>query len=225
MKNLETNLSRISKSIEKSCKKSQREPRKLTLICVSKSVDIDTTEKVVQLGLKHFAENRVEQFLEKKAYFYSNDELVWHFIGNLQRRKVKHVINELDYFHALDSLKLAEEIQKRAKHKIKCFIQVNVSGETSKQGIKPTEVISFIRDLSAFDSIEVVGLMTMAPYQATELQLHHYFSELRFLQASVRQLSLTYAPCTELSMGMTNDFPIAIEEGSTFIRIGTAFFS
>ncbi|MGY3766509.1 YggS family pyridoxal phosphate-dependent enzyme [Vagococcus vulneris] len=224
-KNVELRVHKIEKSISDVCCASSRNPEDVTLICVSKSVGIETTEEVVLSGITNFAENRIEPFLEKKAYFKNRTDLVWHFIGNLQRRKVKNVINEVDYFHALDSLRLAEEIQKRANHTIKCFLQINVSGEESKRGIKPNEAVQFLKDVQPLVNIKVVGLMTMAPIDAVVPELHHYFSELRDLRDSIQKREMSHAPCTELSMGMSQDYKIAVEEGSTFVRIGTAFFN
>ncbi len=144
-----------------------------------------------------------------------------HFIGSLQTRKVKEVIDDIDYLHALDRLKLAKEIEKRANHKVKCFVQVNVSGEESKHGMSPEEVIPFIKEMENFEHIEIVGLMTMAPLTEDKEKLRQYFKQLRLLKDKVQSLNLSYAPCTELSMGMSNDFNEAIIEGASYVRIGT----
>ncbi|KFN92655.1 hypothetical protein TMUPMC115_0812 [Tetragenococcus muriaticus PMC-11-5] len=151
-------------------------------------------------------------------------DLSWHFIGNLQRRKVKSIINEVDYFHALDSLKLASEIQKRAKTTVCCFIEVNVSGEISKQGIADANLEDFVEQLAPFDKIKVIGLMTLAPLQSTQEEQHELFAKLKSLQEMIQEKGLDYAPCTQTSMGMSNDFSIAIQEGATFIRVGTSLF-
>ncbi|PTE93431.1 YggS family pyridoxal phosphate enzyme, partial [Staphylococcus cohnii] len=131
------------------------------VIAVTKYVTIDRANEAYDAGLRHFGENRVEGFLAKQNAL--PDDAVFHFIGTLQTRKVKEVINQVDYFHALDRLKLAKEIQKRAEHKVKCFVQVNVSEEESKQGITINEINDFIEAIKEYDNIEVVGLMTMAP--------------------------------------------------------------
>lgn len=216
------NLREVRQEIQNSCALVGRKEDSVTLIAVTKTVDSEKTKQVVQAGILDCAENRAEKFLEKKQELADFPQITWHFIGNLQRRKVKLVINEIDYFHALDSLKLAAEIQKRAEHVIKCFVEVNVSGEESKQGISPAELSGFIEELKAFDRIQVVGLMTMAPADSTKEQQHEIFRTLRQLQEKVRECHLSYAPCTELSMGMSNDFSVAIQEGATFIRVGTA---
>lgn len=218
------NLNNINQKIQLACQKAQRSVDDVTMIAVTKSVESDTAKELAELGIENMAENRVDKLLEKKMALKNFSSIKWHLIGNLQRRKVKLVINEIDYFHALDSLKLAEEIQKRAEKEISCFIEVNITGEETKHGFKPEEVIEFIHELAPLDKIKIVGLMTMAPFDASEHDLHEAFSKLKKLQLAINDLNLLHAPCTELSMGMSNDFPIAIEEGATFVRIGTAIF-
>lgn len=218
------NLHKIEQEIQESCALVSRKPQEITMVAVTKSVDSKTANELVELGVSDLAENRVDKLLEKKQSLSQHQQIKWHLIGNLQRRKVKLIINEIDYFHALDSLRLAQEIQKRAEHRIKCFIEVNVSGEESKHGIKPDELHSFINELEGLDKIHVIGLMTMAPYEASQQEVQTIFSTLKKLQESVKEQNLQYAPCTELSMGMSQDFKTAIEEGATFVRIGTALF-
>ncbi|MCM6932379.1 YggS family pyridoxal phosphate-dependent enzyme [Enterococcus italicus] len=215
------NLRKVEQEVQKACALASRQRESVTLVAVTKTVDLETTIEVVTNGVIDCAENRVEPFLAKKEAM-KDLNVTWHFIGNLQRRKVKRVINEVDYFHALESLSLANEIQKRATKKIRCFIEVNVSGEESKQGIKPSELSSFVEQLSEFDKVEIVGLMTMAPFQSTKSEQRDVFLQLRNLQKSIEAQQLMYAPCHELSMGMSNDYTVAIEEGATFIRVGTA---
>ncbi|MBF7023986.1 YggS family pyridoxal phosphate-dependent enzyme [Staphylococcus kloosii] len=189
------------------------------VIAVTKYVTIERANEAYNAGIKHFGENRLEGFLAKKEAL--PDDCIFHFIGSLQTRKVKEVINEVDYFHALDRLKLANEINKRAQHKIKCFIQVNVSGEESKHGIKLDEVNDFINTLQDYENIEIVGLMTMAPYTDDEDYIKDLFQALKEKQIEIHELNLKHAPCSELSMGMSNDFQLATEVGATFVRIGT----
>lgn len=218
------NLHKIEQEIQESCALVSRNPKDVTMVAVTKSVDSKTASELVELGILDLAENRVDKLLDKKQSLSQHQQIKWHLIGNLQRRKVKLIINEIDFFHALDSLRLAQEIQKRAEHQIDCFIEINVSGEESKHGIKPAELHSFIQEIAGLDKIRVIGLMTMAPYEASEQEVRTIFSTLKDLQESVKKLNLQYAPCTELSMGMSQDFKTAIEEGATFVRIGTALF-
>ena len=215
------NLQKVRQEIQNSCALVSRNSNEVTLVGVTKSVDSDKMKELYDSGLNVFAENRVDVLLKKQAELIDYPKIEWHFIGHLQRRKVKEVINRIDYFHALESLKLAAEIQKRADHIIRCFVQVNVSGEESKHGMSPEEVIPFIKEMEKFEHIEIVGLMTMAPLTEDKEKLRQYFKQLRLLKDKVQSLNLSYAPCTELSMGMSNDFNEAIIEGASYVRIGT----
>lgn len=190
------------------------------IIAVTKQVDVERTVEVIDAGILHLGENRPEGLQTKLAAI--DADVHWHFIGSLQTRKVKQVIDHVDYLHSLDRLSLADEIEKRATKVVKCFVQANVSGEESKHGLAREDVIPFIQQLAGHSKIEVVGLMTMAPNTEDETVIRQVFRELKLLQQEVVQLGLSYAPCTELSMGMSNDYEIAIEEGATFVRIGTA---
>ncbi|MFW2434252.1 YggS family pyridoxal phosphate-dependent enzyme [Staphylococcus cohnii] len=215
---VQQSLTQINNQLDIHCKKGNitTAPH---VIAVTKYVTIERANDAYQAGIRHFGENRLEGFQQKKAAL--PDDVVMHFIGSLQTRKVKEVINDIDYFHALDRLKLAKEINKRAEHKVKCFVQVNVSGETSKQGIALDEVDTFIKDLEQYENIEITGLMTMAPYTDDEPYIKDLFKSLRAKRDEIKALNLNYAPCTELSMGMSNDYHLAAEEGASFVRIGT----
>lgn len=196
------------------------------LIAVTKYVDTDMTRAVLKEGIRHLGENRPDNFLAKKATVMDEFfDIKWHFIGHLQTRQVKKVIDEIDFLHSLDRPSLADEIQKRASNKVACFMQVNVSGEESKGGFEPDQVLDQVRAWAEYDKLEIVGLMTMAPIDASEDQLHQYFNNLRAIQISVQALGQSNAPCGDLSMGMSNDYQIALEEGATYIRLGSAIFS
>ncbi|WP_353462356.1 YggS family pyridoxal phosphate-dependent enzyme [Mammaliicoccus sciuri] len=218
MKSVKENLVEINSQICNSSEESEFNTAPQVIV-VTKYVTIDRAKEAYEAGLKNFGENRIEGFLEKKKHL--PDDAIMHFIGSLQTRKVKDIINEIDYLHALDRLKLAKEIEKRAEHVVKCFVQVNVSGEESKHGFSPDDVIPFIHELKDFKHIEIVGLMTMAPLTEDKIKLRQYFNQLRLLKEKVQSLNLSYAPCTELSMGMSNDFNEAILEGASYVRIGT----
>lgn len=220
MNTVKENLVQIKEEIRSAAAKTGRNSDDITLLAVTKYVTIERTEEAVDAGIVDLGENRIEGFLEKQAVI--GEKAVWHFIGSLQTRKVKDVINQVDYLHALDRLSLAKEIQKRAEKKIKCFVQVNVSGEATKSGVSPDETLGFIQQLAEFPAIEVVGLMTMAPNTENEDVLRSVFSGLRQLRDEVAAEGLPHAPCTFLSMGMSNDYTIAIEEGATHIRVGSA---
>lgn len=213
------NLAQIQVNIDQAKERSNY-GQPVQIIAVTKEVDVARTAEAIDVGLLHLGENRPEGLLVKREAIqqFAN----WHYIGSLQTRKVKQVINEIDYLHSLDRLSLAEEIEKRAQHVVKCFVQVNVSGEESKHGLTAEETIDFLHSLENMTKIEVVGLMTMAPYSDNKELIRSVFRNLKKLQQEVVALKLPYAPCTELSMGMSNDYEIAVEEGATFVRIGTA---
>ncbi|MGF9856319.1 YggS family pyridoxal phosphate-dependent enzyme [Priestia endophytica] len=218
--NVAQNAAHIHSKIKAACERANRNIDEVKLVAVTKYVSKETAQKALDAGMVHLGENRNEGFLDK--YETLGEEAVWHFIGSLQTRKVRDVINKIDYLHSLDRLSLAKEIEKRAEHPLKCFIQVNVSNEETKHGLKKEEVIPFVQKLSDFQKIEVIGLMTMAPHIEDQVKLRHYFYELRLLKEKITALNLPSAPCTELSMGMSNDYEIAVEEGATFVRIGTS---
>ena len=221
--NLKKNTELVFQQIADASQEANRALDAVSVIAVTKYVDVQTAEALLPLGVRHIGENRVDKFLEKYQAL-KDYPVTWHLIGTLQRRKVKEVIPYMDYFHALDSLKLAQEIQKRTDHVIKCFLQVNISGEESKHGFSKEELLELLPELAKLDQIEYVGLMTMAPFEADSDDLKEIFKDTQALQAEIREKQIPNMPMTELSMGMSRDFKEAIQFGSTFVRIGTAFF-
>ena len=217
--NVRENFETITREIAETCKQVGRNSDEVKLIAVTKYVTDTRVEEAIEAGIIDFAENRPQNYVERKGKY---SDKTWHLIGSLQTRKVRDVINEVDYFHALDRDSLVKEIEKRAEKEIKCFVQVNVSGEESKHGLTSEEAIDFIKSLEQYSKIKVVGLMTMAPFVEDEEILRNCFRRLRQWRDEVKGLNLSYAPCEFLSMGMSNDYKIAIEEGATHIRVGTA---
>ncbi|MBM7632507.1 YggS family pyridoxal phosphate-dependent enzyme [Geomicrobium sediminis] len=215
------NLLNINQEIKQACERVGRQQEEINIVAVTKYVSNERAEEAVASGVKHLGESRAEGLLEKREAI--TGAATWHFIGQLQSRKVKDVIHECDYLHSLDRISLAKEIQKRYKGDgtVKCFVQVNVSGEESKSGLTPEGVMSFIEQLQAYDAIEVVGLMTMAPYESVPEDTRPHFKKLKELQQEIVKREFAHAPCHELSMGMSNDYTVAIEEGATFIRVGS----
>ena len=197
--------------------------RSTTIVGVTKYVDANQAKALVEAGITNIGENRVELFLDKYHQLHEMP-ITWHLIGTLQRRKVKEVINYVDYFHALDSVKLAKEINKRADHVINCFLQVNISGETSKHGFSIAELKQVLPELAKLENIAVVGIMTMTPREATEDEKNSIFAEAKAIQENISSQKILNMPCTELSMGMSQDYPQAIKHGATFVRIGSEFF-
>ena len=190
------------------------------IVVATKYITTEQTKEVIDAGLKDLGENRTDSFLEKYEAYKDNEELVWHFFGVLQTRKVRSVIDKIDYLHSLDNLSLANEINKRRKTPLKCFVQVNISSEPNKSGVDETKVIPFIKSLSKYENIEVVGLMAIAKLTFDEDLLNSYYETMKELQEEVQDLNLPYAPCNELSMGMSNDYVVAVKNGATMIRLG-----
>ena len=221
--NLKENTERVFQQIKDASQQAGREANSVSVLAVTKYVDVPTAEALLPLGVHHIGENRVDKFLEKYEALKGRN-ITWHLIGTLQRRKVKDVIQYVDYFHALDSLKLAEEIQKRSDRVVKCFLQVNISREESKHGFSKEELLELLPELATLDKIEYVGLMTMAPFEASSDELKEIFKATQDLQLEIREKQISNMPMTDLSMGMSRDYKEAIEFGSTFVRIGSAFF-
>ncbi len=213
------NLEEIQMNIASICERVGRDSD-VQIIAVTKYVSTKRAEEAWTAGVTHFGENRDEGLLSKCEAL--GHKPTWHFIGTLQSRKVKNIVEVAEYIHSLDRLTLAEEINKRATKKIKCFIQVNASGEQSKHGLEEDEVLPFIEQLQALSNIEIVGLMTMAPFTDNEQEIRTCFQKTRKLQQFIQKQHIEYAPCNHLSMGMSNDYMIAVEEGATFLRIGSS---
>ncbi|MBA2174252.1 YggS family pyridoxal phosphate-dependent enzyme [Halobacillus locisalis] len=213
------NLAQINETIEQACQNCGRTKDDISVIAVTKYVSIERAKEAVEAGVENLGENRKEGLLEK--YEAIGDQVNWHFIGSLQSRKVKDVIDQVSMIHSLDRKSLAKEINKRAEHPVSCFIQVNVSGEESKHGLAVDEVEAFVDLMKTYDHVKIVGLMTMAPHTENEEQLRGVFRKLRALRDIIRDKHLPHAPCEWLSMGMSNDYAIAIEEGATHVRIGS----
>src|SRR5699024_7638908 len=184
-----------------------------------KYINTDKDEELLNNGVVNLGENRTEELIEK--YEALDNRAKFHFIGTLQSRKVKDIIDKVTSIHSLDRLSVAKQINNRSKEVIECFVQVNISGEESKHGLKSNEVYDFIKDLAQYEKIKIVGLMTMAPHITDKNEIRSVFKELAELRDSIKNENIINAPCEYLSMGMSNDYEIAIEEGATHIRIGT----
>lgn len=215
---IKSNAEKIVTRIQQSCDKVSRDLQEVCPIIVTKNRTNEEIQEVYSLGFRHFAENRVEKLLERQNAFPQED-IVWHLIGPLQKRKVKQIVNQIQYFHAIDRLSIMEEIDKRLDSPLKCFLEVNVSGEESKHGFTTLEVFEAYEVAKQYPNIEIIGLMTMAPFEANDEAIRNYFRELKEVSKKIQSTSTL-----KLSMGMSQDYPIAIEEGAHFIRIGTAWF-
>lgn len=218
--NEQTKLTEVKQRIEAACKRAGRSADSVELIAVTKHVDAAKILDLHQLGLSQFGENRAD-VLVKKAAELKDHSIDWHYIGSLQTRKVRQVLPLISCLHSLDRESLAVEIEKRAETEIPCFLQVNITGEASKHGFSPEEALAFVNRFD-FQKIKVIGLMTMAPLTEDAAIIRQAFTDLAALGQAIQKLAVRQAPCLKLSMGMTNDFEIAIEEGATHIRIGRA---
>mgnify|MGYP001481649996 CR=1 FL=1 len=208
--------------LARACAASGRKREDVTVIAVTKYVSAAAAEAVVQAGIRHIGENRWPDARDKWEVL--RGQAVFHYIGTLQTNKVKDVVGRFDYIHSLDRLSLAEAIHKKASSlgmRVPCFIQVNVSGEASKHGLHPEEVPDFIRQLQPFTAVQPIGLMTMAPYTDEPEQTRPVFRGLRELRDDINRSAITEQPLTELSMGMSGDFEVAVEEGATWVRLGS----
>ncbi|WP_070120170.1 YggS family pyridoxal phosphate-dependent enzyme [Bacillus marinisedimentorum] len=217
---VQAKYTKIKQDIAQAAARSGRDPNGIKVIAVTKYVTTERAREALAAGITDLGENRDDGFKEKHREI--SGEAVWHFIGTLQSRKVKNIIMDVDFIHSLDRFSLAKEIEKRADRTVNCFIQVNASGEESKHGLPPENVISFVDKLEAYPKIKVVGLMTMAPHTDDEEVIRQTFRKVKRLQEEIKEKRYAHAPCGELSMGMSNDYTIAVEEGSTYVRIGSA---
>lgn len=221
---LQSNAERVECRIVEACERSGRRREDVRVIAVTKYVSTEGTTAAVEAGFHHIGENRWQDAREKWHALQGNKEVYWHFIGHLQTNKVKDVLGRFWSIHSLDRLSLAEEIQKRAKRLdivVPCFVQLNVSGEETKYGLPPEELPMLLERLNDLDSIDVIGLMTMAPHEDDPEQTRPVFRRLRELRDEANLKQLYKKPIAHLSMGMSNDFEVAIEEGATWIRLGS----
>lgn len=217
--NVKENLKEIQKNIKQACERSNRNPEDITIIGVTKYVTIERTREIIAAGVNNIGENRTDELLEK--YNKIEQDVNWHFIGTLQSRKTKDIIDKVTAIHSLERLSVVKQINNRVTSPMDCFIQVNVSGEQAKHGLSPDELLPFIEEIAHYKNVRIVGLMTMAPHVEDERRLREVFKRLAMLRDTIKSKKYQHAPCNYLSMGMSNDYEIAIEEGATHIRIGS----
>ena len=217
------NLQRLEQRITNACLKVNRKSQEIRLIPVTKTKSAEMIQMAVALGVSHVGENKVQELISK-AERLQNEKLEWILIGHLQSNKVKKIIQYIQEFHALDSIKLAEKLNKELQcidKKLDVFIQVNTSNEISKYGMQPEQLADFLCQMQQFHQLNVVGLMTLALHTKHEPQIRQCFQLLKKLLDESR---IDYPNISRLSMGMSGDFEIAIEEGATDIRVGQAIF-
>ena len=224
MSYIEKNLLEVNKKIDEAAKGAGREVGEIKLIAVTKTYGADLINEAISFGVTDIGENRVQEIMEK---YESVKPVRWHLIGHLQKNKVKYIIDKVELIHSVYSFELAAEIDKKAKKidKVqKILLEVNVSGEESKFGIEPKTCVDICREISELENVKIMGLMTVAPFTDDEELLSSVFSGLKGLAEKIRQENIKNVSMEELSMGMTNDFPLAIEKGATMVRVGTGIF-
>lgn len=222
---IKRNIESIGKRVEKAALKSLRKVEDIKVIAVTKTVEPERIICAIDSGLCNLGENRVQELCKK--YDIINRDCKWDLIGHLQTNKVKYIIDKVNMIHSVDRLDLALEIQKRAEkiqRVIKVLVQVNVSEEDSKSGIKTEEVREFIKNMSVYPNLKVSGLMTIAPYAEDPEDVRWVFKELNKIFIDIRKENIDNIDMKYLSMGMSNDFEVAIEEGANVVRIGTSIF-
>ncbi len=222
---IKENLAIVEDNIRKACEKAGRDRSEVTLIAVSKTKPVSDIRQAMECGITVFGENKVQEIRDKTAEI--KEPLSWHMIGHLQANKVKYLPGVACMIHSVDNVKLAQEIEKQAaKHDLvmDVLIEVNMAHEDTKFGLSPEEVIPFVKEISSFDHLNIRGLMTIAPYTEDPESNREYFKGLRLLKDEINALAIPRVKMDCLSMGMTGDYQVAIEEGATFVRVGTGIF-
>ena len=222
---IEENIQEVEKKIQMAVERSGRKRDEVLLLAVSKTQSIESIEIVVGVGLISLGENKVQEVMDKYDTFHNR--VHWHMIGHLQSNKVKYIVDKVDLIHAVDGLKLAQEIEKRAASKgsiVNILIEVNMAKEESKFGILPKDAQSLIEEISQMEHIKIKGLMTVAPIVKSPEENRLIFREMKELLIDIGNKKINNVDMQELSMGMTGDYEVAIEEGATIIRVGTGIF-
>lgn len=219
------NLNTVTDKIKNAAAETGRKPEEVTLIAVSKTKPLAMIEEAYSCGCRDFGENKVQELCDK--YELLPKDIRWHLIGHLQRNKVKYVVGKTCLIHSVDSLRLAEEIQKEAEKKqtdVDILIEVNMAGEESKFGVAPMEAESLVREVSKLPNIHIKGLMTIAPVVEKPADNAIHFGNLKQLSVDINEKNIDNVSMNVLSMGMTGDYEQAIKDGATYVRVGTGIF-
>ena len=225
MSGIRENIERVKERIESVCRRVDRDPNEITLVCVTKTIDIARINEAIGWGITDIGENRIQE--SKTKFGKLSRPVKWHMVGHLQTNKAKDAVRMFDLIHSIDSLKIAEAIDRRAGQlgrQVDCLIEVNTSGEASKFGVMPDEVFGLVEEMAKLNNLRIKGLMTMAPLVDDPELARPYFRELKSLSEQVESRNFSNVQMQYLSMGMTQDFEVAVEEGSNMVRIGTAIF-
>ena len=206
-------------------KESLKDYPDVKVVAATKYMTVEQTEELIKCGIKDFGENRTDMFLEKYEKLKGYKDVNWHFFGVVQSRKIRDIVGKVTCLHSLDRLSLAIELNKKLTKPLDCFVQVNISEEPNKQGIPASKVKTFIKSLSKCQNIRVIGLMCIAKMTYDTEILEDSFAKMKKIKEDIEAMNLEYAPCHELSMGMSNDYKIALKYGATQIRLGRIFLS
>ena len=222
---IKENLKYIEDEIKKVCEKENIDKNACTLIAVSKTKPIELIKEAYDYGIRDFGENKVQEILEK--YEQLPKDIRWHMIGHLQTNKVKMILDKVEYIHSIDSLKLASVIDKEAKKKgivVKGFLELNIVGEETKFGFSVEELNSIVEELAIFGNLRIIGLMIVAPFVDIAEKNREIFKKMKKIAVDINAKKIHNVEISELSMGMSGDYLVAIEEGSTFVRVGSSIF-
>lgn len=222
---LKENLINVENNIMKACEKAGRNRSEVTLIAVSKTKPVEMLQEVYDEGIRYFGENKVQEMCDKMEVMPK--DINWNMIGHLQTNKVKYIVGKTSLIHSVDSLKLAEEIQKQAIKNdviVDILVEVNIANEETKFGISKEEAIQMVKDIAKLDHIRIKGLMTIAPFVENPEDNRLYFREIKQLSVDINNQNIDNVCMDILSMGMTGDYMVAIEEGATMVRVGTGIF-
>lgn len=222
---LKENLANVEKNIEQACKNTGRSRDEVTLIAVSKTKPVEMLQEIYDENIRDFGENKVQELCSKMGQLPS--DIRWHMIGHLQRNKVKYIVGKVELIHSVDTYRLAEEINIQAKKQnviVPILVEVNIAHEESKFGISAEDAILLVEEISKLENIRIKGLMTIAPYVENPEDNRLYFRKIKQLSVDITNKNIDNVFMEILSMGMTGDYMVAIEEGATMVRVGTGIF-
>lgn len=222
---IQENIRQAGKRIAASCRKAGREESEVSLIAVSKTKPLSMLQEAYEAGVRDFGENKVQELVDKHSRMPA--DVRWHMIGHLQRNKVKYIVDKVYLIHSVDSLRLAEEISREAVKKqveVNILIEVNIAEEESKFGVTAAGTLSLVEEISRLPAIHVKGLMTIAPFVENPEDNREYFKKIRDLSVDIMRKNIDNVSMDILSMGMTGDYGVAVEEGATYVRVGTGIF-
>ncbi len=222
---LKDNLFDVEQRIQAACDRAGRDRSEVTLIAVSKTKPESDLQEIYDQGIRDFGENKVQELCRKIENMPK--DIKWHMIGHLQRNKVKYIVDQVELIHSVDSFRLAEEINIQAKKKeivVPILVEVNIAQEESKFGVSKEDAIELVKQIAALDGVQIKGLMTIAPYVVDSEENRGYFRKIKDLSVDIENENIDNVCMDIISMGMTGDFEVAIEEGSTMVRVGTGIF-